>query len=163
LCAVAWRARRGTRGPLAAAGGIRIQVIDAQSGREVPARVGLYDATGRTPLPSEQAMLVPRYADEARLFWVAPQLAWPSTNRQAFYVRGSYEAQVPSGAYQLVVTKGPEYRAHAAAVVVKAGQTGSLTVALQRYLDQPMRGWYSGDTHLHLMRDTTDDLDVWGQ
>ena len=26
-----------------------------------------------------------------------------------------------------------------------------------------MRGWFSGDTHLHLMRDPIDDLDVWGQ
>ena len=129
----------------------------------MPARVGFYDATGRTPLPSEQAILVHRYADETRLFWVAPQLAWPSTNRQAFYVRGTYEAQVPEGAYQLVVTKGPEYRAHKAAITVRAGQTGALTVSLQRYLNQPMRGWFSGDTHLHLMRDTTDDLDVWGQ
>jgi hypothetical protein len=162
LCDIAV-ARTGLTRPPAAAGGLRLQVIDAETGREVPARVGLYDSTGRTPLPSEQAILVHRYADETRLFWVAPQLAWPSTNRQAFYVRGAYEAQVPEGAYQLVVTKGPEYRAHKAAITVKAGQIGTLTVSLQRYLDQPMRGWYSGDTHLHLMRDTTDDLDVWGQ
>jgi hypothetical protein len=162
LCDIAVT-RTGMTKPHTAPGSIRIQVIDAETGRELPARVGLYDATGRTPLPSEQAILVHRYADETRLFWVAPQLAWPSINRQAFYVRGSYEAQVPSGAYQLVVTKGPEYRAHAATVTVRAGQTGALTVSLQRYLNQPMRGWYSGDTHLHLMRDTTDDLDVWGQ
>ena len=100
----------------------------------MPARVGLYDATGRTPLPSEQAILVHRYADETRLFWVAPQLAWPSTNRQAFYVRGTYEAQVPEGAYQLVVTKGPEYRAHKATIDGQ-GRTDrrASTVSLQRY------------------------------
>jgi hypothetical protein len=142
---------------------VRIQVTDAQTGRIVPARLGLYDATGRTPLPSEQAILVHRYADETRLFWVAPQLAWPSTNRQAFYVRGTYEAAVPAGSYQLVVTKGPEYRAHTATIEVKAGQTSTVAVPLQRYIDQRARGWYSGDTHLHLMRDVTDDLDVWGQ
>ena len=147
----------------AAAGGVRIEVTDAQTGRAVPARLGLYDATGRTPLPSDQAILVHRYADETRLFWVAPQLAWPSTNRQAFYVRGSYEAQVPAGSYQLVVTRGPEYRAHKATIEIKAGQTSTVTVPLQRYVDQRARGWYSGDTHLHLMRDVTDDLDVWGQ
>jgi len=162
LCDIAV-ARSGVTRPPVPSGGLRIQVVDAATGREVPARVGLYDATGRTPLPSEQAILVHRYADETRLFWVAPQLAWPSTNRQAFYMRGNYEAQVPEGAYQLVVTKGPEYRAHKSAINIRAGQSGALTVSLQRYVDQPMRGWFSGDTHLHLMRDTTDDLDVWGQ
>jgi hypothetical protein len=162
LCDVAI-ARRGAAKASVAAGGVRIQVTDAQTGRTVPARLGLYDATGRTPLPSDQAILVHRYADETRLFWVAPQLAWPSTNRQAFYVGGTYEAQVPAGSYQLVVTKGPEYRAHTATIEVKAGQTSTVAVPLQRYIDQRARGWYSGDTHLHLMRDVTDDLDVWGQ
>ena len=39
----------------------------------VPARSASTMRTGRTPLPSEQAILVHRYADETRLFWVAPQ------------------------------------------------------------------------------------------
>jgi hypothetical protein len=162
LCDVAVARSAATKAP-AAAGSIRIRVTDAQTGRDVPARLGLYDATGRTPLPSDDAILVHRYADETRLLWVAPQLPWPSSNRQAFYVRGSYEAQVPAGSYQLVATKGPEYRTHKGTIDVKAGQTSTATVALQRYVDQPARGWYSGDTHLHLMRDTTEDLDVWGQ
>ena len=104
-----------------------------------------------------------RYADETRLFWVAPQIVWPSTSRQAFYTGGTYEARMPAGTYQLVATKGPEYRVHSGTIEVKAGQTTAATVSMQRYIDQPGRGWYSGDTHLHLMRDKTEDVEVWSQ
>jgi hypothetical protein len=156
-------ARSGTTKALPAPGLLRIEVKDAETGRPVPARLGLYDPTGRTPLPTEQSLLMHRYADETRLFWVAPHLLWPATNRQAFYVNGSYEARVPSGTYQIVATRGPEYTPFTATVDVKAGTTTSSTVSLKRYVNQAARGWYSGDTHLHLMRDVTEDLAVWGQ
>jgi len=156
-------ARSGSTKPAAATGRIHIEVKDARTGELVPARLGLYDATGRTPLPSDQALLVHRYADETRLLWVAQRLLWPSAQRQAFYVNGEYESQVPAGSYELVATRGPEYRLFKGTVDVKPGQTNQVTIALQRYIDQPSRGWYSGDTHLHLMRDQTQDLAVWGQ
>jgi hypothetical protein len=144
-------------------GRIRIEVKDAQSGRTIPARLGLYDATGRAPLPSDQALQVHRYADDTRLLWVAQRLLWPSRNRLAFYTNGVYESDVPSGSYELVATKGPEYRVFAGRVDVKAGQTNTVAVTLTRYANQPTAGWYSGDTHLHLMRDQVQDLSVWGQ
>jgi len=95
--------------------------------------------------------------------WVAQRLLWPSAQRQAFYASGTYESQVPAGSYELVATRGPEYRTFKTTVTVKAGQTNRVTVSLQRYIDQPSRGWYSGDTHLHLMRDQAQDLAVWGE
>ena len=156
-------ARSGSTKAAAPTGRVHIEVKDARTGELVPARIGLYDATGRTPLPSDQALVVHRYADETRLLWVAQRLLWPSAGRQAFYVNGEYESQVPAGSYELVATKGPEYRLFKGAVNVKAGQTNQVTIALQRYIDQPSRGWYSGDTHLHLMRDQAQDLAVWGQ
>jgi hypothetical protein len=155
--------RSGATRPPAASGTIHIDVQDAQTGTIVPARLGLYDATGRAPLPSDHALLVHRYADETRLVWVAQRLLWPSAQRQAFYASGTYESQVPAGSYELVATRGPEYRTFKTTVTVTAGQTSRVTVSLQRYIDQPSRGWYSGDTHLHLMRDQTQDLAVWGE
>ena len=155
--------RRGTAKPPAPTASLHIEVQDARTGQLVPARLGLYDSTGRTPLPSNDALLVHRYADEARLLWVAPRLLWPSSHRQAFYVSGTYDARVPPGAYEIVATKGPEYRSFKRTVEVKPGQPNHVTIALQRYIDQPARGWYSGDTHLHLMRDQPQDAAVWGQ
>src|SRR5262245_14657873 len=56
LCDVAI-ARSGATRPAAPAGRIHIEVHDDQTGALVPARLGLYDATGRTPLPSDAALL----------------------------------------------------------------------------------------------------------
>ncbi|PYQ86809.1 MAG: hypothetical protein DMG02_24270 [Acidobacteria bacterium] len=113
-------------------GRVQIEVKDADTGELVAARLGLYDATGRTPLPSDQALLIHRYADETRLLWVAPRLLWPSAERQAFYVNGTYETQVPAGSYEVVATKGPEYRVFKGAVDVKAGQLARVACANKR-------------------------------
>ena len=155
--------RSGSTPPAAPVGTLRIEVLDEQTGSAVPARLGLYDTSGRTPLPSDQSLLVHRYADDTRLLWTAPRLVWPNPNRQVFYVDGNYEADVPAGTYQLVASKGPEYRVYQGTVNVTAGEATGATVMLERYIDQPSRGWYSGDDHLHLMRDETEDTAVWGQ
>jgi hypothetical protein len=156
-------ARSGATPAPPARGRVRIEVKDADTGELVPARLGLYDATGRTPLPSDQALLIHRYADETRLLWVAPRLLWPSPQRQAFYVNGAYESEVPAGSYEVVATRGPEYRVFKGNLDVKSGQLARLAIPLRRYINQPSRGWYSGDTHLHLMREQTQDMAVWGQ
>src|SRR5262249_24023344 len=135
-------ARSGTTRPLPAKGRLHVEIKDAQTGQAIPARLGLYDTTGRTPLPSDQALMIHRYADDRRVVWVAPRLVWPSTERQAFYVDGSYDSEVPAGSYNVVATRGPEYRVFTSTVDVKAGQANRAVVSLQRYIDQPSRGWY---------------------
>lgn len=147
--------------PPAAPGRVRIQVVDEETGRTIAARMGIYDSTGRPPLPSDAAVMVHRYADEIRMFNVAPQLHWPAASRQAFYTTGTYEAEIPSGTYELVATKGPEYRSYAGTFDVRPGEVTEVRVPLHRFINQPARGWYSGDTHLHLMRDEVEDLAVW--
>lgn len=144
-------------------GTLRLAVEDAASGRQVPARFGLYDETGRAPLPSERSVLVHRFADEVRLLWVNPRTWWPSEHRLAFYVDGEYEARLPVGSYELVATRGPEYRGYQRTVEVRADQATELTVSLERYANLPADGWYSGDSHVHIARDHTEDDAVWAQ
>jgi hypothetical protein len=146
---------------LPAAGRVRLEVRDAASGELVPARVGLYDSTGRLPLPSASAVLVHRFTDEVRRLWVSPRAFWPSANRQAFYVDGRYEAPVPAGHYELVVTRGVEYRAYRGVVDVRPGREARVAVNLQRHADLPARGWYSADGHVHVGRDVVRDEPVW--
>ena len=50
--------RSGTTRTPGRTGRLQLEVRDRASGRSVPARVGLYDETGRLPLPSDQAVLV---------------------------------------------------------------------------------------------------------
>ena len=123
-------------GPNAAAASSRLhlEVKDKATGRPVEARVGLYDATGRTPLPSQSASTVHRFGDEIRLLWLNRRTFWPSTNRQAFYVDGTYDASVPAGRYDLVGELGRG----GMAVVWKAIQRGpgrfARAVAVKRIL-----------------------------
>ena len=144
-------------------GTLRLTVEDAASGRSVPARFGLYDETGRAPLPSERSVLVRRFVDEVRLLWVNPRTWWPSEHRLAFYVDGEYEARLPVGSYELVATRGPEYRGYQRTLEVRADEMTDLTVSLDRYANLPAEGWYSGDSHVHIAREHTEDDAVWAQ
>jgi hypothetical protein len=155
-------ARSGTTKTPTAFGQVHLAVKDAATGGNVPARVGIYDETGRAPLASDRALMLQRYADDIRMFQVNDRTFWPSANRQAFYVDGTYDSRLPAGTYELVVTRGPEYTAHHSRFSVRKDETSSLTVALERYANLPGKGWYSGDSHIHLTRDTVADPVVWG-
>ena len=156
-------ARSNTTAAPAALGRLHLEVKDTPSSKAMPARVGLYAANGRMPLPSEQAVAVHRYADLARMQWVNRRAVWPSDNRQFFYISGAYDAPVPAGVYDLVITRGPEFRAYRGKIEVTANATTTSTIVLDRYADMPAAGWYSGESHIHLPRQKTDDLDVWAQ
>jgi hypothetical protein len=144
-------------------GRLRLELRDAESGQSIPARVGLYDSTGRLPLPSEDAILVHRFSDEVRRLWVSQRGFWPTRNRQAFYANGQYSARVPAGTYELVVARGIEYRADRRQVEVRPEQETTVRVDLQRFANLPSRGWYSGDGHVHIGRDAVRDEPTWAQ
>ncbi len=156
-------ARSGSTVPASAFGRLRLTVTDASSERPIPARVGVYDSTGRAPLPSDEALLVHRFTDEVRLVWIHGKTLWPSANRQAFYVNGDYEARLPVGSYELVLTRGPEYRVAHSSFEVRENSTSKVDVAMERYADLPALGWFSGDSHVHIQRHRVDDEAVWGQ
>ena len=144
-------------------GTIEFEVRDGGTGAQVPARVGIYDATGRAPLPSTDALLVERFADKVRHLAVDPRAFWPSESRVAFYVNGRYSGRVPVGRYEVAVTHGPEFHAYHGHIDVHKDEVAHLSVALERFADLPARGWYSGDDHIHLARDVTRDQAVWTQ
>lgn len=137
----------------ALAGTLSLHVRDGTGGDAVPARVGLYDAQGRMPAPGEQALVVPRFTDRTRQVPVRRGFEfWPAGKGYAFYVDGEYEAQVPAGRYQLVVGRGPEFRIHTQEVEIATHGHTRVEVALQRWIDMPKQGWYSGDAHIHIER-----------
>ena len=154
--------RTNTSPTRSALGTIKITVKEGKTGALVPARLGLYDATGRAPLASENALMLQRFADDLRMLAVNERTFWPSENRQAFYVDGTYEAKVPAGTYELIATRGLEFHAYKGAVEVRENQISMVTVSLERYANLPAKGWYSGDSHIHLTRDEVADPLVWG-
>lgn len=145
-------------------GAFNLTIKDDATGMPIPARVGIYDETDRAPLPSEDALAVQRFGDSVRLLSVNQRAAWPTEGRMAFYARGTYRAKLAPGTYQLVVSRGPEYKFHVGSFVVKAGSAPTnVTVSLKRYDNMPARGWISGDDHVHLQREEVADEKVWWQ
>ena len=144
-------------------GEVHITVKDQENSIPIPVRAGIYDATGRAPLPSEEATLVERFGDKVRLLPIAPRAFWPSDNRMGFYLNGAYDAKLPVGTYEVAMARGPEYRAYHGKFEVKDGAKTELNVSLPRYADLPARGWISGDDHIHLQREEIADQNVWLQ
>ena len=73
-----------------------------------------------------------------------------SLNRHLFHTSGRYVTEAPPGTFRIEATKGFEYAVARQEVEIRAGQTTTVTVALQRLVDLRGKGWYSGSNHVHL-------------
>jgi hypothetical protein len=153
--------------PSAADARLRLRLTDV-AGDPTAARVGVYAADGREVLPGPTAVPIERYGETVRHVALrsisaeesgpgGPREAWPHVNRWCMYVDGAWEAEVPSGPYDLVVAKGPEYRRVGRRIDVEPGTTHVEDVVLERWADMRAEGWWSGDAHVHLSRDGSDD------
>ena len=65
-----------------------------------------------------------------------------------FYADGSFDVELPPGPARLNISGGIEVIPQT--VSLDAGATTELTVQLPRWIDMAARGWYSGDSHVHL-------------
>lgn len=74
-----------------------------------------------------------------------------------FYCDGTCVMQVPPGATRIEVWKGLEYTPVTASVNMARNQAAAVKLTLQRQTDMAARGWYSGDTHIHLNRRTAEE------
>lgn len=105
---------------------LRCDIVDARSGEAVPCTVELTDATGR---------LVTRSAGYTRGFRCA----------------GDFVETVPPGRTLVRVRRGFEYRAAERALELAPGESQNLRIALERVVDLRARGWYAGDSHVHMI------------
>jgi hypothetical protein len=138
--------------------------IGDESTDTTPVRVGIYDATGRMPLPNENALAIRNYDDTARQIFLRATHGtispWPHDNRHIFYIDGEYQAELPAGKYQLIASKGPEFRVINAKFVIEAGKTTDIDAKLERWTNMPAAGWYSGDDHVHMTRNESDNGEI---
>ena len=143
-----------------ASGRLDLRIV-SENGELLEARVGIYDQSGRMPLPSDDATPIRFYDDTKRHIFLRMShgkiTPWPHENRHVFYSDGHYTADLPVGNYDLVVSRGPEYRMAIQTFTVTAEQPNKLTVELDRFIDMPSRGWYSGDDHVHIVRNEEDN------
>ncbi|HEY0682979.1 MAG TPA: CehA/McbA family metallohydrolase [Steroidobacter sp.] len=142
-------------------GSLLLRVLD-EDNRPTPARVGIYDATGRMPLPTEQAVTLKFGSKLSRTIALRQgSVSWPAKNLQVFYIDGSYRAKLPIGVYNIIAARGLEYRISSRSIVIEANKDTTVAMNLQRWANMTAKGWYSGDTHMHYPRnDTRDDVNV---
>ena len=121
-------------------GRVALTVIDRASGRTTPARVSVQTADGRNFAPDDAW----RYADDG------------FDRRQRgfeygyFHTRGSSVVTAPAGPLTVEVSRGPEYRVVRRTIAVRPDSTARLRIVLDRLVDLPAAGWYSGDLHVHM-------------
>ena len=133
-------------------GSLSLNVVD-RAGNQASVRVGLYDPGGVAPLAGDEAVTLSRYGERIKeLPLLFPPARWSKHGRYVFFVDGRYRAELPVGRYTLYVMKGPEYRIQRRKVVIEANKTSDVFVKLERWIDMPARGWYSGDDHIHIER-----------
>jgi hypothetical protein len=141
-------------------GELKLRVGSDASG-PTPVRVGIYDASGRMPLPSDDALTIRNYDDSPKQIFLrathGTESPWPHDNRHIFYIDGAYGARLPVGKYQLIISKGPEYEVAQQDVIIENGETVEVDIGLRRWTNMPAAGWYSGDDHVHMFRQTSDN------
>jgi len=72
-----------------------------------------------------------------------------ATETHYFHTTGTFDLEVPAGTLTVQAMKGFEYRPASASVQVPANGVADVALRLERLVDVPARGWYSGDTHIH--------------
>ncbi len=107
-------------------GTLSATVVDAASGLPVPCTVEIRDSAGR--VVTERASF-----------------------RTGFRSDGRFRKRLPAGSARLRVSRGFETRALEEEVDVPAGGDREIRVALERIVDLRKRGWFAGDSHVHML------------
>jgi TolB protein len=127
-----WReVRIDDRKPRAPTGRVRVRVL-GPDGHSIPARIYLQARDGRS------------YAPDGGFHRVIA-----ATETHYFHTTGEFEVEVPVGRTTIEALRGFEYRPATVIVDARANSVTSATIRLERLIDLPARGWYSGDTHIH--------------
>ena len=74
-----------------------------------------------------------------------------------FYTDGRFELRVPPGHASIQVGKGYEFLPKMVTVSVGRNDTADVRIPLHRTIDMAARGWFSGDTHIHVDRTGNND------
>jgi hypothetical protein len=81
-----------------------------------------------------------------------PRVYDPVSGSDQFYVDRPLVIELAPGRYRLRALKGPEFLVGDREVLIEAGRTSEVEIALERWIDMPSRGWFSADDHLHIPR-----------
>jgi hypothetical protein len=122
---------------------VRVEVLDADAGRRLPARVYLQGQSGEWFFARSES------ADGSAISYRRQRPDAPrSVEMHTTVSAHPFRFDVPPGRYTLTVERGKEYLPHESAVTVAGGPV-RVQVKLRRWINLAERGWYCGDTHVH--------------
>jgi hypothetical protein len=67
-----------------------------------------------------------------------------------FRSSGEFEKAVPPGETTIMISRGFDYVATQSKIALKPGERRQLAFRLRRQANMPRRGWYCGDSHVHM-------------
>jgi len=105
---------------------LRGRVLDAETGRPSACTVEIIDADGNR---------------------VTETASFPA----GFRCSGEFEKVLLSGMTKVRISRGPETRAFESWFELVGGEARELEVRLQRTVDLRQRGWFAGDSHVHMI------------
>ena len=121
-------------------GRLQLSVVDAATGRPLPARVSVTLADGRTAAPDSAWLQVDDAFDRGERKF---ELGY-------FHTAGSSGLTLPGGPVTIVATHGLEYGVARQQVSIAAGGTTSVILRLPHLLALADSGWTAGDLHVHM-------------
>ena len=125
------------------AGIVTGEIVDARSGRPIPARLYIQADNGRwffVQSASGTGSAIPY-----------EKWNWDKTKPVEWHVTLSahpFRVELPPGGYTFTVERGTEFRPLVRRVEVGL-ETVKLRLPLHRWVNMAGRGWFSGDTHVH--------------
>src|SRR5687768_1241476 len=122
-------------GSAAPMGTLAVRVLDAETGKPLPARLVLQAGDGSYP--------------GDRLGLSAVQ--WPHIEAHAVFTRGTETFQLPPGRTAITAGQGMEYLSQTRTLTLEPGKTTTLELRLVRTVDMRRRGWAAGDMHVHML------------
>src|SRR5688572_14262245 len=126
------------------AAGVRVEgeILDADTGRLLPARIYIQssDGTWYFPQSASPAGSAIRYERQ--------RANTTSLERHTTLSAHPFHVELAPGRYTIMVARGKEFLPEKREVTVAPGMP-KLTFQLRRWSDLAKEGWYSGDTHVH--------------
>lgn len=101
-------------------------ITDAITAAPTPATVNITDANGKLVIEN-------------------------ASFRSGFRCAGEFTSHLPPGRTHIRVTRGFETQSVDQELDLKSGSQTDITFRLQRIVDLRQRGWYSGDSHVHML------------
>lgn len=139
---------------------VHVRINDTTTGKPTPVRIRFESSDGTAPVPFGRLREFALKAGED----VGGHLLLGS--ERSFPIDGACEVRLPAGVTRIVAEKGLEYSPLRREVTLGPGQI-SLRLALERWINLRVEGWYSGDTratelspHAALLEGAAEDLAV---